>query len=56
MSQVLKAQQMVSDNVSVYVANHYRAIADLAMSQLLKGQMPMTPPSQSTSGSTPRNK
>jgi hypothetical protein len=40
MSQVLKAQQIVSDNVPVYVANHYRAIADLAMSQLLKGQMP----------------
>jgi hypothetical protein len=40
MSQVLKAQQIVSDNVPVYVANHYRAIADLAMSQLLKSQMP----------------
>jgi hypothetical protein len=31
MSQVLKAQQIVSDNVPVYVANHYREIADLAM-------------------------
>jgi hypothetical protein len=40
MSQILKAQQLASANVPVYVANHYRAIADLAMSQLLKGQMP----------------
>jgi hypothetical protein len=40
MSRILKAQQITSANVPVYVANHYRAIADLAMSQLLKGQMP----------------
>jgi hypothetical protein len=40
MSQVLQAQQITSSNVPVYVANHYRAIADLAMVQLLDGQMP----------------
>jgi hypothetical protein len=41
MSQILKAQQITSANTPVYVANHYRAIADLAMLQLLNGQMPM---------------
>jgi hypothetical protein len=40
MSQILKAQQIMFTDTPVYVANHYRAIADLAMLQLLKGQMP----------------
>jgi hypothetical protein len=41
MSKILKAQQVISANTPVYVANHYRAIADLAMIELLKGQTPM---------------
>ena len=40
MSQVLKAQKVISGKIPVYVANHYRAIADLAMLQILKGQRP----------------
>jgi hypothetical protein len=40
MSHILKAQQVMSTDLPVYVANHYRAIADLAMLQLLQGQMP----------------
>jgi hypothetical protein len=47
MSQVIKAQQITFSNAPVYVANHYRAIADLAMSQLLQGQMPSIATAQS---------
>jgi hypothetical protein len=40
MSQVLKEQEITLDNIPVFVANHYRAIADLAMLHLSEGQMP----------------
>jgi hypothetical protein len=40
MSQILKAQEIISEDMPVYVANHYRAIADLAMLHLSQGQMP----------------
>ena len=39
MSEVLKDQKIVVDAGPVYVANHYREIADLAMLHLVKGQM-----------------
>jgi hypothetical protein len=40
MSQILQAQSIISDSKPVFVANHYRAIADLAMLHLSEGQMP----------------
>jgi hypothetical protein len=40
MSAVLAAKQIQPFNGPVYVANHYRAIADLAMLQLTEGKAP----------------
>lgn len=40
MSDVLKAQKVLMVARPVYVANHYRAIADLAMMQLNKNKIP----------------
>jgi hypothetical protein len=57
MSHILKAQQVISTDLPVYVANHYQAIADLAMLQLLKGQMPtISTHKPLISGSIPKNK
>lgn len=42
MSEVLKAWRIIIDDRPVYVANHYRAIADLVYESISKGQEPRT--------------
>lgn len=40
MTAVLKRQRIINSDAPVWVANHYRAIADLAMLHLAKGKSP----------------
>lgn len=42
MGAVLQRHSITPDTSPVYVANHYRAIADLAFEDLIEGDLPMT--------------
>lgn len=42
MNEVLKAWRIIQDDEPVYVANHYRAIADLVYKAISKGKEPRT--------------
>lgn len=42
MSSELARAKVTESSGPIYVANHYRAIADLALAELMKGRVPMT--------------
>ena len=42
MSDELARKQVRAMSGPVYVANHYRAVADLALVEIMKGRVPMT--------------